>query len=43
MKKVDWENLRKEHFRRLFKDSPVKRTKYEGLKRNIKFVAGSYE
>ena len=31
----DWSSLTEEEFRDFFKDSPVKRTKYEGLKRNI--------
>ena len=32
----DWQNLDEEQFRKLFKGSAVKRTKYVGLKRNIK-------
>ena len=35
MSNEDWENLDKNQFRKLFKKSAVKRTKYEGLKRNI--------
>ena len=31
----DWENLDDEAFKRVFKGSAVKRTKYIGLKRNI--------
>jgi len=31
----DWQNLDEEQFRKLFKGSAVKRTKYVGLKRNI--------
>jgi epoxyqueuosine reductase len=38
IKKADWEVLTKEKFNALFKNSPVKRTKFEGLKRNIKFL-----
>lgn len=34
----DWENLDKELFNRIFKRSAVKRTKFEGLKRNIEFL-----
>ena len=34
----DWEDLNKETFNKIFKKSAVKRTKYEGLKRNIKFI-----
>ncbi len=36
----DWERLSRAHFRELFKKSAVKRTKYEGLMRNI-HAAGS--
>lgn len=36
--KKDWEDLNKETFSKVFKKSAVKRTKYEGLKRNIKFI-----
>ena len=32
----DWNQLNEEKFRKIFKDSPVKRTKHFGLKRNIK-------
>lgn len=34
----DWEELTEEVFRKVFKKSAVKRTKYEGLKRNIRFT-----
>lgn len=37
MRKPDWENLSEKQFDRIFKDSPVKRTKYKGLIRNILF------
>jgi epoxyqueuosine reductase len=40
MKKQDWEEITEEVFRTIFKGSAVKRTKFEGLKRNIRFVAG---
>ena len=36
--KKDWEELTKETFDEIFKKSAVKRTKYEGLNRNIKFL-----
>lgn len=36
--KNDWENLKKESFNQIFKNSAVKRTKFEGLVRNIKFL-----
>lgn len=38
MTKSDWNNLNKEKFKILFKNSAVKRTKFEGLKRNINFL-----
>ncbi|KAA6316567.1 hypothetical protein EZS27_033141, partial [termite gut metagenome] len=38
MQKEDWETLTEEQYKTLFKDSAVKRVKYEGLKRNIKAV-----
>ena len=34
----EWRELTKETFNVIFKNSAVKRTKYEGLKRNIKFL-----
>lgn len=34
----DWEEMTKETFQKVFKKSAVKRTKYEGLKRNIAFA-----
>lgn len=38
MIREDWEEISKDVFNTLFKKSPVKRTKYEGLKRNIAFI-----
>lgn len=38
MKKSDWQELTEEIFNELFKRSAVKRTKLEGLRRNIKFT-----
>ena len=38
MKRQDWEELTEETFRRVFKDSAVKRTKFAGLKRNLEFL-----
>lgn len=38
MKKSDWLELTEEVFRELFRRSPVKRTGYGGLKRNIGFL-----
>lgn len=34
----DWEEITQEVFNVLFKNSPLKRTKLEGLKRNIRFI-----
>lgn len=38
MNKADWEDLTKEIFQELFRKSAVKRTKFDGLKRNIDFL-----
>lgn len=38
MNKADWEDLTQEVFQELFRKSAVKRTKFEGLKRNIRFL-----
>ncbi len=38
MNRKDWEALTEETFKNLFKGSPVKRTKYKGLQRNINFL-----
>lgn len=41
MSKKDWEEISEDVFREVFRKSAVKRTKYEGLKRNIKFLKKS--
>lgn len=38
LKHNDWENISQQTFNNIFKHSPVKRTKLEGLRRNINFV-----
>ncbi len=38
MTKKDWEEITEEVFQNLFKNSPVKRTKFTGLQRNINFL-----
>ena len=38
MTKKDWEDITEETFKRVFKKSAVKRTKFSGLTRNIKFL-----
>jgi epoxyqueuosine reductase len=35
----DWENLSEESFNKIFKNSPLKRSKYAGIKRNLKFLS----
>ena len=34
----DWEELTEENFKLIFKNSPLKRSKFLGIKRNIKFI-----
>lgn len=41
MKAEDWKNLDEETFDTLFKHSAVRRAGFEGLKRNIEFIAGA--
>ena len=38
MSKKDWNEITEDVFKRVFKKSPVKRTKYKGLSRNISFL-----
>lgn len=38
MSKKEWEELTEEVFNKVFEGSPVKRTKFTGLKRNIEFL-----
>lgn len=38
MSRKDWEEITEETFRRVFKNSAVKRAKFDGLKRNIDFL-----
>ena len=38
MSKKDWEEITQETFNKVFKKSAVKRTKYVGLKRNVRFL-----
>ncbi len=37
--KNDWEELTEETFKIIFKDSPLKRAKFAGIKRNLKFIS----
>jgi epoxyqueuosine reductase len=38
MTKKDWEEITEDTFKKVFKDSAVKRAKFSGLKRNIQFL-----
>ena len=35
----DWEELTEESFKRIFRDSPIRRSKFYGIKRNLKFLS----
>lgn len=37
--KNDWEDITDESFKIIFKDSALKRTKFHGIKRNLKFIS----
>lgn len=39
MTKADWYSMDKTTFNQLFKFSPIKRTRYTGIKRNLEFIA----
>jgi epoxyqueuosine reductase len=34
----EWEDLTEESFKKIFRNSPLKRTTYQGIKRNLKFI-----
>ncbi len=36
----EWEEMSEESFRKIFKDSPLRRTKFKGIQRNLKFLSG---
>jgi epoxyqueuosine reductase len=38
LKPAEWHELTEETFKKVFKNSAVKRTKFSGLKRNINFL-----
>ncbi|MEM9990108.1 MAG: tRNA epoxyqueuosine(34) reductase QueG [Bacteroidota bacterium] len=42
MEKSDWQELTREVFQKVFKKSAVKRTKFEGLQRNIAFLKNTH-
>lgn len=35
---ADWEAITEENFKIIFRNSPIKRTKYKGIKRNLQFI-----
>jgi len=37
--KNDWEEITEESFKIIFKNSPLKRAKFQGIKRNLKFIS----
>jgi len=38
MSEREWNELSEEKFKIIFSDSPIKRTKFSGIKRNLKFI-----
>jgi len=36
--KNDWEEMTEESFKNIFRHSPIKRPKFEGIKRNLQFI-----
>jgi len=36
----EWEAMTEDGFKKLFKDSPLRRTKFSGIQRNLKFLTG---
>jgi epoxyqueuosine reductase len=38
MSKKDWEEITDETFKKVFKNTALKRTKFEGIQRNINFL-----
>ncbi len=38
LSKSEWEELDEQSFKRIFKNSPIKRTKWTGIQRNLKFL-----
>lgn len=35
----EWEAMTEDAFKKIFKDSPLKRAKFEGIKRNLRFIS----
>jgi len=38
LSKNEWDELTEESFRKIFKDSPLRRTKFKGIQRNLQFL-----
>ena len=34
----EWQEMSEETFKQIFKNSPLKRSKYSGIQRNLKFI-----
>lgn len=41
--KEDWEEMTEESFKKIFRHSPLKRSKFQGIKRNLRFINGAKE
>lgn len=39
LSKNEWMEMTEEHFKTIFKKSPLKRSKFEGIRRNLKFIS----
>ena len=37
----DWKEITEETFKKIFKDSPLQRSKFSGIKRNLKFISAN--
>jgi len=35
----EWEEITEESFKKIFKDSPLRRAKFKGIQRNLKFLS----
>ena len=39
LSKNEWEAMTEDNFKKIFRDSPLRRTKFSGIRRNLKFIA----
>jgi epoxyqueuosine reductase len=39
----EWEDMSEESFKQVFKGSPLKRAKYQGIQRNLKFIKSNFD